>query len=264
MANSKQAKIRNGRTRRKFRYPYLKSSEEGDFYGGIDDGRYGYYPTELESSLSGESSQAFDEQQQQLYENDSLLDQCSSGPQGHLLSDHTTSSIDVLILEREMKTVLTDLETLGILEDDYKSLALTTEEEEEKVDDTVVTWPPLAFHTHGSRTEDRIDLGATAEGENDWEVLSSACSVWTVETFEEERTIRDALLDSSPFATTSIACAHFSGEPRIHTIPVEMMPPIVQKGPSPPPPKLVVNLEMLERADLWSSIRDSIRGFGAR
>lgn len=247
MANTKHPNMR--RTRRKLRYPFLIT--DTDFHdNNMDDCRYGPYHTDLESSYS--DSQVSDVQQQ---END-ILDQCSSGPQDRLLSDHH-ASIDVLTLEREMKTVLTNLEKFGILEDDYKSLALTNDEEE-KVDDSVKTWPALALHIQESNLEDiRND-----DGENDWEVLSSADSVWTVETFAEERSFRDVLLDNTPF-TMTCGSAHFNGEPTIHTVPVEMMPPI-SYNPHRGPPKQMVNLEMLERADVWSSIRDSIRGFGAR
>ncbi|KAG7346666.1 hypothetical protein IV203_005735 [Nitzschia inconspicua] len=251
MANTKHTKIRSNR--RKFRYPYRT-----DFDENIEDERLRRYPVELASSYSADSQGS--DMEQQLENEIDILDQCSSGLQEHFLSDH--ASIDVLILEREMKTVLTDMEKFGILEDDYKSLATTTEEEE-KVDDSVKTWPPFAFHSQDSKMDDsRNHDDNTVERENDWEVLSSTDSVWTVETFAEERSFRDALIHNSPYCTTTGCSAHFYGEPRIHTVPVEMMPPIIYKAQLQP--KQVVNLEMLERADLWTSIRDSIRGFGAR
>lgn len=261
MANSKLPKM-SRQAQRKFRYPY-----HSDFHENLEEIRhgYGYHRGELESSYSADS-QASDVEQQQLYPDSDSLDQCSSstGPQERLLSDHT--SIDVLILEREMKNILTDLEKLGtcLLEDDYKSLALTTEDEEEqKVDDSVKTWPPLAFpHSQDSPRKECGNENVT-DRENDWEMLSTTDSVWTIETFAEEWDFRDSILETSPYAVSG-STAQFNGEPRIHTIPVEMMPPGVYTTQQHYPPKQVVNLEMLERADLWTTIRDSIRDFGAR
>jgi hypothetical protein len=256
MANTKLTKIR--RTRRKFSFPLNMSSLDTDLNDSIEDGRYRYYPTELDNSSV--DSQGSNVPQHPYYENNNTLEHCGSGLQEYVLSDHI-SSIDVQILEREMKTVLTDLEKLGILEDDYKSLAMTAGEEEKVDDNVTTTYTPLASLSEEMETDDRNDLGGTAERENDWEVISSTGSVWTVETFEEEKSYRDDVLDGSPYASAGL-CAHFNGEPRIHTIPVEMMPPMFRKPQQPP--KQLVNLEMLERADLWSSIRDSIRGIGGR
>jgi hypothetical protein len=252
MANAKQTKIR--RTRRKFICSTNISSSDVGLNESIDDERYTSYSAELDTSSV--HSQGSDVQQHPYYEDNSILEQCNSGPREHLLSDYI-ATIDVLILEREMKTVLTDLEKLGILEDDYRSLAMTAGEEE-KVD---IIATPLASRSEEIAREDWNDRGITTERENEWEVISSAGSVWTVETFEEEKSFHDAILFGSPSASTA-ASAHFNGEPKIHTIPVEMMPPMYKK--SQQPSKQLVNLEMLELADLWSSIRDSIIGFGTR
>jgi len=168
-------------------------------------------------------------------------------PHEHLLSDHT--SIDVLILDREMKNVLTNLETFGFMDEDYKSLALTSTAEEEKVDDSEKTWPSLPTGNEGKLDRDEDD----EEQENDWEVVSTTDSVWTIDTFEDAKSFRDALLESTSSSMTG---------PRNPPERVSLLTPsptTERDGSSSSP---VVNLEMLESADLWTSIRDAIKNLG--
>jgi hypothetical protein len=182
-------------------------------------------------------------------------------PHEHLLSDHT-SSIDVLILERDMKNVLTSLDKLGSLEDDFKSLASATTSDEEKDDDCGDTWPTLSiFHE-----ESKLETDDENSEDDDWEVLSSSDSVWSLASTGDTMSFRDALLQD-PTGSTMIASSvshRMAGEPKIFSAPLALYtrPTIHYHTTAASYP--VVNLEMLENADLWTSIRDAIKNLGAR
>ncbi|KAL3931322.1 MAG: hypothetical protein SGARI_004237 [Bacillariaceae sp.] len=192
-----------------------------------------------------------------LQEDQTFPGYCNYGTHERLLSDH--ASVDMLILDKELSNALSDLEKLGILEDDYRSLALTKEEdeEEEKVDDSDGTWPPLILPSDEGKLT-KSGGGLEDESENDWEVLSSADSVWTVETFPEEATtFKDALIEN-PSQGQANHSLNIAGHPIIHTVPVEMM------GSMPRRTDNVVDLAMLDSADVWTSIRDAIKNLAGK
>jgi hypothetical protein len=260
MASSKQLHRRMGRKRR---LPKLNVSDENNITS-IDIEHHHHYNDEQQYGNISEIDSV-----------DSITDDKSSSistyhynhnnniPHEHLLSDHTTS-IDVLILERDMKNVLSSLDKLGILEDDFKSLALATTSEEEKDDDCGDTWPTLSNYHEQSKVETD---GEDSEEENDWEVLSSADSVWSLASTGDTMSFRDALLQD-PTGSTMIASSvshRLGGEPKIFSAPLALYTrPTFHHHHTTSSSDPVVNLEMLENADLWTSIRDAINNFGAR
>jgi hypothetical protein len=242
MANSRKAKLR--RMKRKHRYANLIASGEADFWESEGQGCYSsFLPENTECSSVGSQASIpshFEDQKHTEY--------CTYKPHEYLLSDH--ASVDMLILDNELKNVLTDLEKLGILEDDYRSLALTKDDEEEqKVDDSNTIWPPLVVQSEERKLEDEDESEQKNMHENDWEVLSSADSVWTVETFSDQKTFKKVVTENH-----SSLVEH----PVIHTTPVEMITTM------PGRTETIVDLAMLDTADVWSSIRDTIKSLGRK
>lgn len=259
MASSKQLHRRMGRKRR---LPKLNISDEctitsidiEQHHHYNDDQQYGNI-SEIDSVDSTNDDKSSSLSTYHYNHNNNNI------PHEHLLSDHTIS-IDVLILERDMKNVLTSLDKLGILEDDFKSLALATTSEEEKDDDCGDTWPTLSNY----QEESKVETDDESSEENDWEVLSSADSVWSLASTGDTMSFRDALLQDATGSTMiASSVSHcIGGEPKIFSAPLALYtrPKIYQHNTASSDP--VVNLEMLENADLWTSIRDAIKNLGAR
>lgn len=175
-------------------------------------------------------------------------------PSEHLLSDHT--AIDVLLLEAEMKNVLSDLEAFGVADDDYGSLAMTTEEE--KVESEC--WPAFAPSARSSRSGagcsvDNNDEEAKDDENDDWEVLSDEGSVWTVDTFADARSYRDVLLLESLKSRTFVRDSETRLSEKEGAHPPSDIPE--RKGG-----RAQLYVELLENADIWTSIRDTIRSLG--
>ena len=168
---------------RKYGYANMIASDEAEFR---EIGCYSAFHPDVTKCSSMDDVSASQEEEDQNFP-----EYCRYGAHEQLLSDH--ASVDMLILDKELRNALSDLEKLGISEDDYRSLALTKEEddEEEKVDDSHGTWHP---HVVGQGESDVKKSGGILEHqqEDDWEVLSSAAdSVWTaVEVSASKRSSR--------------------------------------------------------------------------
>jgi hypothetical protein len=199
------------------------------------------------------SESGFDERANQILPPAGIDD--FGGPSEHLLADHT--AIDVLLLEAEMKNVLSDLEAFGIADDDFGSLALTSEEEKIESD----AWPTLPSTALSCRSDANLEEEnivdsheeAKADESDNWEVLSDEDSVWTVDTFADATSYRDILLLESLTSRT------FTNDGETTTL--------EKQGARSPSDQTKRNgnllyFELLENTDIWTSIRDTIRTLG--
>lgn len=181
---------------------------------------------------------------------------CYHAPSEHLLSDHT--AIDVLMLEAEMRTVLSDLEAFGITDDDYGSLALTSEEEKVESDSWPTVGPSaLSYKTDVQSTEESSlivneEAKEEEDEDDDWEILSDEGSAWTVDTLGT-KCHRDALPMESLKSTTATKDSETT-MPEKHSAQTAVSEER-ESGPR-------ICVEILENADIWTSIRDTIRTLG--
>lgn len=175
---------------------------------------------------------------------------------GHLLSDHT--SIDMLLLEAEMKNVLIEIEAVGLAEEDCLSLPA----DEEKTQGDEDAWPSLppsvgAKSIKEDPQEERKDGERDEEDEDDWEVLSADSSVWTVETFAEAKSYRDAVMEFFPKGGVTLDAADVRSTPKPTVGTSTFSRTVKLKNRS------VAKFELLEPPDvcasIWGSIKD-LRG----
>jgi hypothetical protein len=191
-----------------------------------------------------------------------------SSSEQHLLSDHT--AIDVLLLEAEMRTVLSDLEAFGTTDDDYGSLALTSEEEKVESDNwpTTALLPSSLSYRSDAHCIEESSLIVNEEGKeeeggggedydenDDWEILSDEGS-WSVETFQGAKNIRNVVLPRDSPISTTLTTDNESTLPEKRAV----------DGPAASENKggsgARICIELLENADIWTSIRDTIRSLG--
>jgi hypothetical protein len=189
-----------------------------------------------------------------------------NSPSEHLLSDHT--SIDVLILDQELKNVLNNLETLGVLDDDYSSKSPANETDEgEKVVDTTHGVLSTIDHWNENYVVHSTKEDQCANDEDDWDVLSATDSVWTVETVEEDYQVPKIRLDGgarSDIFTVDCSTCTSNRSIEIFHVKSTAMPCTTLKsnGASELERKPVVNVLILESSRIWGSFQDAIKNLG--